>query len=65
MLWQPRFCKSSIIFPKDSPLLFRPTPIWLMGKFWQNTQCKLQWVMKIVPEPLDPEMGGSSPWWTL
>jgi len=38
-----------------------PLRSWLMGKFWQNLQCKLQEVKNIVPEPRKPEIGGSSP----
>jgi hypothetical protein len=38
-----------------------PFPNWLIGKFWQNLQWSEQPPRKIVPEPLVPEIGGSSP----
>ena len=34
---------------------------WLMSKFWQNTQRRLQCPKKIVPEPFHPLRQSSSP----
>ncbi len=36
---------------------------WEMSKFWQNSQRRLQWPKKIVPEPFQPRRQSSSPKW--
>ena len=39
-----------------------PLSSWLNSQFWQYTHFILQWAKNMVPEPLLPEIGGSSPW---
>jgi len=34
---------------------------WLISKFWQKTQRRLQWPKKIVPDPFQPRRQSSSP----
>ena len=65
MLCTPCPCSRSIRAASSPVEMSVPFPNWLMGKFWQNRQLRLQLERKMVPEPLLPEMGGSSPWWTF
>jgi hypothetical protein len=38
-----------------------PARPWLMSQFWQKEHSRLQPAKKIVPEPLEPTRGRSSP----
>src|SRR6056297_2183892 len=61
ILGHPIRCKASII-PANCPrLLSLPSPPWLTSRLMQNTQRKLQLVIKTVPEPFYPTSGFSSP----
>jgi hypothetical protein len=39
-----------------------PSPSWEIWKFWQNTHRRVQKEKKTVPDPREPDTGGSSPW---
>src|SRR5262249_11439992 len=61
MLWQPIFCRSSMIRESSVAVTSAPSPNWLVSKFWQKTQRRLHQPKKIVPDPFQPRRQSSSP----
>jgi hypothetical protein len=61
MLCAPSACSLTNLPASFAVARSLPFPNWLIGKFWQNLQWREQPVKKTVPDPLVPEIGGSSP----
>ncbi len=64
-LWHPARSSESIMDARSAGVRSRPCPSWLHAWFWQYTQASVHRLKKTTPEPDAPEMGGSSPWWTM
>ena len=60
MLWLPASCRASIVCARAAVETGRPRLPWLMSWFWQKTQRRLHRLKNTAPDPLSPDMGGSS-----